>query len=113
MEELELVVLHDTYGGCGTSNSPYEVKYYIDQAFRAKSVNALSAAMSMYRSALEWLLYEQGYQSGMLGAKISSLEKDIDKGQAPKWAISMHPELLKTIKDIGKWCYAYKWGRYF
>ncbi len=100
-EVLELTVLHDTYGGCVTPNSPQEVKYYIDQAFRAKSVNALSASMAMYRSALEWALYEQGYQNGMLGGKILALEKEINDGKAPKWAMDMPPVLLKAIKDIG------------
>src|SRR5665648_1118764 len=74
--EVELAVLHDTYSGCITSNAPFEVKYYIDQAFRARSVGAVSAAMAMYRSALEWILYKQGYTKRMLNDKINKLEDD-------------------------------------
>ena len=100
-KELELAVLHDTYGGCITEHTPTEVKYYIDQAYRAKSVNALTAAMSMYRSSLEWILYNQGFRDGMLGKKISDLEKAINQEKAPNWAMNMPTELLKAIKDIG------------
>jgi hypothetical protein len=100
-EEVELAVLHNTYSGCVTPNSPKEVKYYIDQAYRSRSVGAVSAAMAMYRSALEWLLYEQGFKSGMLGQKISELEAVIKKHTAPKWAIEIDTAFLTAIKDIG------------
>jgi len=100
-KSVELVVLHNTYSGCVTKNSPNEVKYYIDQAYRARSVGAVSAAMAMYRSALEWLLYEQGFTSGMLGQKIIDLETSIKKQTAPKWAIEIDTAFLKAIKDIG------------
>lgn len=98
---LELAVLHDTYGGCVTANTPEEVKYYIDQAYRARSVGALSAAMSMYRSALEWVLFQQGFTKGMLGQKISDLENAIKDDKAPKWAKEINPAFLKAIKNIG------------
>lgn len=101
LEGVELAVLHNTYSGCVTPNSPKEVKYYIDQAYRARSVGAISAAMAMYRSALEWLLYEQGYQKGMLGQKINDLEAAIKSKTAPKWAMELGTEFLKAIKDIG------------
>ena len=100
-KSLELAVLHDTYGGCVTANTPEEVKYYIDQAYRARSVGALSAAMSMYRSALEWVLFQQGFKKGMLGQKISDLENAIKDDNAPKWAKEIDSGFLKAIKDIG------------
>lgn len=100
-EQMEMAVLHDTYGGCVTTHTPNEVKYYIDQAFRARSVGAMSAAMTMYRSALEWIMYDQGYTNGMLGKKISELQNDITAGKAPKWAQEINTDFLEAIKEIG------------
>lgn len=100
-EQVEMAVLHDTYGGCVTPNTPNEVKYYIDQAFRARSVGAMSAAMTMYRSALEWIMYDQGYKNGMLGKKIGELQNDMVEGKAPKWAQEINTDFLEAIKEIG------------
>ena len=100
-EKLELAILRNAYGGSVTENTPQEVKYYVDQAYRARMMSALSASMAMYRSALEWILYDQGYVDGMLGAKISKLENDLSNNTAPKWASDMPVELLTAIKNIG------------
>lgn len=100
-ERLELAILRNAYGGSVTENTPREVKYYLDQAYRSRMLSALSAAMAMYRSALEWILHDQGYTNGMLGAKISKLETDISNNVAPKWANDMPIELLTAIKNIG------------
>lgn len=99
--QKEMAVLHDTYGGCVTPNTPVEVKYYIDQAYRSRSVGAYSAAMTMYRSALEWVMFEQGYKNGMLGNKIGDLQNDIANGKAPKWAMEINTDFLAAIKEIG------------
>lgn len=100
-EQEEMAVLRDTYGGCITPNTPDEVKYYIDQAFRSRSVGAYSAAMTMYRSALEWVIHDQGYTNGMLGKKIGDLQNDISKGTAPKWTMEIGTDFLEAIKEIG------------
>lgn len=100
-EQVEMAVLHDTYGGCITPNTPDEVKYYVDQASRSRSVGAYSAAMTMYRSALEWVMHDQGYTNGMLGKKIGDLQDDIAKGKAPKWAMEIGIDFLEAIKEIG------------
>ncbi len=100
-ERLELAVLRNTYGGCVTPNTPIEVKYYLDQAYRARMVSALSAAMTMYRSALEWILYDQGYTEGMLGKKINNLESDINNNMAPEWASQLSVEIIRALKNIG------------
>ncbi len=99
--DIQLVVIYNTYDNCTTPNTPEEVKYYIDQAFRAKAVGLFTASVAMYRSAIEWILYEQGYQKGMLGQKISDLKADIDNGTAKKCAMSIDTELLEALKDIG------------
>jgi hypothetical protein len=98
---IEMAVLHGVYGGCVTPHTPDEVKYYIDQGFRAKSVGANSACMVMYRSAIEWILYNQGYTTGMLGEKINNLENDIKASKAPNWAHKIEAEFFKVLKNIG------------
>jgi hypothetical protein len=57
--------------------------------------------MAMYRSALEWVLYEQGYKVRMLGQQITALEKTVADGTAPQWAREIAPNFLEAIKDIG------------
>lgn len=98
---VELVVLHSVHGGCITPNSPEEVKFYIDQAYRARSMGAISAAMAMYRSALEWILHEQGFTKGLLGDKIQQLEKQMKENKAPAWAKEINPAYLSALKEIG------------
>lgn len=97
----DLAVFASCYGGLSTPNTPESVAYYLDQANRSFSVGAHSAAMAMYRSALEHLLFNQGYTKGMLAVKIELLIKDIEKNSAPRWAMDLEPELLRYIKDLG------------
>ena len=57
-----------SYGsGIRTPNTPAGVAFYLDQAYRARAVGANSAAIAMYRGALEQLLFEQGFRKSMLG----------------------------------------------
>ena len=56
-------------GGLSTPNTPSAVSFYLDQAHRSESVGALSAAAAMYRSALEMLLHQEGFTTGMLQKK--------------------------------------------
>ena len=100
-EGIELIIIHDTYSGIITPNTPNSVKYYLDQAYRARSFSANSAAAVMYRSALECLLFEQGFKNGMLKDKINQLEKSISNNSAPNWAKNLNIEYLKAIKNIG------------
>jgi hypothetical protein len=92
-----LAILSRSLGGVTTPRTPAGVGYYLDQAYRAHGVGAYSAAMEMYRAALEVLLYEQGYQSGMLAAKIKKLEEDISTGNGPKWAQELETEYLTGV----------------
>jgi hypothetical protein len=75
---VELITLPSTYGGPATPNTPKAVAFYLDQAQRSQAVGALTAAVTMYRAALEHVLEEQGYQERMLGPKISALLDDDD-----------------------------------
>lgn len=96
-----LVVLPSCHGGFVTPHTPDSVKYYLDQAYKAHLINANSAAMAMFRGALEHLLFEQGYANGMLRSKIEKLEKDINFKTAPKWAIDLDTDYLKVLKALG------------
>src|SRR5664280_3689902 len=60
----EIAIFSPERGGFSTPNTPENVRYYLDQAHRAESVGAPSAAVAMYRSAVEMLLFEQGYEEG-------------------------------------------------
>ena len=62
---------------------------------------ANSAAVTMFRSALEWLLEQQGFGAKMLGPKLAELDKAVLGGTAQKWVSEVDPQYLKTIKDLG------------
>ena len=94
----ELAIFSKERGGFATLHTPDSVSYYLDQAHRAESVGATSAAAGMYRSALEMLLYEQGYTSGLLGKKISNLLSD---PTPPDWRDQIHPDYLDALQKIG------------
>lgn len=97
----ELSVFPAVPGGLSTPHTPEGVAYYLDQAQRAQNVGANSAAVAMYRSALEHLLYEQGFEMRMLGPKIAALEQGIDDKSAPRWAQDLNPAYLTAIKGLG------------
>lgn len=100
-EGSSLVVLPSVRGGLTTPHTPEGVAFYLDQAYRSRVMGANSAAIAMFRGALEHLLFEQGYTKGMLGAKLTQLESDIQAGTAPKWAIELEPEFLQILRDLG------------
>jgi hypothetical protein len=96
-----LCILPSVRGGLSTSHSPEGVVFYLDQAQRAFSVGAHSAAIAMYRGALEHLLFEQGYQDGMLGTKLATLERHVASGTGPTWAKELDHAFLQVLKDLG------------
>lgn len=96
-----LAVLPSCRGGLTTPHTPSGIAYYLDQAQKAHSVGANSAAIAMFRGALEHLLFDQGYKTGMLGKKIDKICEDIKKGTAPKWALELDTDFLKILKDLG------------
>jgi len=99
--ETEMAIFPSCNGGVVSLNTPAAVAYYLDQAYRAKSVGANSACTTMYRGALDQLLYEQGYTEGMLGVKLKNLEKDISEGNAPKWAKDLDIKYLSYLNALG------------
>jgi hypothetical protein len=74
------------------------VAYYLDQANRARSLAAFSAAAAMYRAALDQLLFHEGFEDGMLGKKISDLEK---AAPPPAWFKDLSPVYLEVINELG------------
>src|SRR5262249_22476780 len=96
-----LAVFPECPGGLATPNTPPAVSYYLDQASRAQSVGAQSAAIAMFRVALDQLLLEQGFEGRMCGHKIAALEKAIQSGTAPSWARDLDPQYLRVLKDLG------------
>jgi len=98
---LSLAVFPSCYGGLATPHTPDGVQFYLDQAHRAQSVDAKSAAVAMYRAALEHLLFEQGYTQGTCGKKLQQLEAAVEKKQAPKWALDINPQFLQALKKLG------------
>ncbi|MDQ5937892.1 MAG: hypothetical protein QG574_5251 [Cyanobacteriota bacterium erpe_2018_sw_21hr_WHONDRS-SW48-000092_B_bin.40] len=86
-------------GGVATPNTPELVKYYLEQAYKAQSATAYSAALAMYRAALEQLLENKGFD-GKLPAKLQKLTDDIKNGSAPSWAKRLDIAALQVIKDI-------------
>lgn len=97
----DLAILPSCSGGLTTPHTPPSVAYYLDQANRSKSTGAYTAAISMFRGALEHLLFEQGYEQRMLGPKLIELEKDIQNQKAPKWALELETDFLVVLKELG------------
>lgn len=95
-----LVLLHDSRGGA-TPNTPAGVAYYLDQAKRSETMGARSAAVAMYRAALEHLLYQHGFTTGMLAQKIKDLEGTRGTVKAPPWLNDLDGAFLTVIKDLG------------
>jgi hypothetical protein len=60
-----------------------------------------TAAVAIFRAALESLLHEQGYTARMLGPKLAELEAAIAAKTAPQWALELDTAFLKVIKDLG------------
>lgn len=100
-EGESLAVLPSTYGGLTTPHTPPGVSYYLDQAQRSRAVGANSAAVAMFRGALEHLLFEQGFTDGMCGKKLVDLEAAVKAGKAPKWAYELDGEFLRVMKQLG------------
>lgn len=86
-------------GGVATPNTPDLVKYYLEQAYKAQAATAYSAALAMYRAAMEQLLEHKGFE-GRLSAKLAKLTKEIQDGVAPTWAKRLNTQTLSVIKDI-------------
>lgn len=84
-----------------TPRTPPAVAYYLEQASLCLSVRAYTAAVVMFRSALEHLLHQQNYQKGMLGNRLNALLCDVEAEKAPKWAREIDHAYLDVINKLG------------
>lgn len=100
-EDTGLAIFPATYGGLTTPHTPIGVAYYLDQAQRSQSAGANSAAVAMFRGALDHLLFEQGFTKGMCGQKLAELEAAVKAKAAPKWAYELDAEFLSVMKKLG------------
>lgn len=97
-----LLLLPSAIGaGCGP-HTPSAVAYYVEQAARSKSIGAFSASAAMYRAALEMLLFDQGFEKGMLRQKIEELARDASSASPRKpWIADLDHEFLTLLKELG------------
>ncbi|MGL5749837.1 MAG: DUF4145 domain-containing protein [Paraclostridium sp.] len=101
--ESRVIRLYGKGGGVTTKHTPKSVKYYLDEAYKCKSIGAYTAAIAMYRTALENLLYDNGYTKGMLSDKIKEFEKAKQDGNAPLWADYIKGSILDKVRDLGNY----------
>jgi Domain of unknown function (DUF4145) len=92
----EVVVLGSRGSGLATQHTPAAVAYYLDQAYRARTRGAFTAATTMYRSALEQLLQEQGFNGRGLADRINAAIA----GQPP-WIERLDDELMNALRSLG------------
>lgn len=102
-DDISMVKLFKFGSGVATEHTPESVKYYLDEAYKCKTMGAYTGAVAMYRTALENLLYNKGYQKGMLKDKIEAFEKDKKNGTAQRWADAVDEDILDKIRDLGNW----------
>lgn len=99
-DDFGLALLHDKFGDA-PANSPLGLAYYLDQARRSEAAGARSAAIAMYRSALDHVLHDQGFTSGTVAEKIAALEDHRDRGPgAPAWLDDLDADFLAVIKEL-------------
>jgi hypothetical protein len=100
-KKVSLVRSSENIGSFVTEHTPDTVKFYLNEAAKSYDANACSAAATMYRSALEQILIEQGFKGGVLNDKLKNLQKQIDEGSAPKWTNDLDTQFLDLLRSIG------------
>jgi hypothetical protein len=94
----ELSVVPSTWSSVSTPNTPAEVSDSLEQAERARFAGAHSAAITMYRRALEQILVNLGVQGGSLGQRIAEVLRQEDP---PAWVKGLDPDDLRLIQRLG------------
>ena len=97
---VSLAIFPEGRGTLATPHTPKAVVYYLDQVQKCWSVGAFSAAISMYRVALDHLLYGEGFKKGMVGQKVEALEKAIGSGTAPDWSRNLNTRYLEVLNKL-------------
>ena len=94
-----------------TPNTPGGIAYYLSQAALCHYIGANSAAVTMFRSAAEWLLEDQGFKAKMLGPKLAELDAALASSTAPKWAYENRPRILENDQESRESGNAHKFWR--
>ena len=97
---VRLAVFPERHGSLATPHTPPAVAYYLDQVQRCWSVGANSAAIFMYRVALDHLLFAENFKDGMVGQKLAALETTIKNGTAPNWTRDINPRYLEVLNKL-------------
>ena len=100
---VALAIFPEGRGTLATPHTPPSVTYYLDQVQKCWSVGAYPAAISMYRTALDHLLYGEGFIKGMVGQKLRNLQKKIDAGSAPGWARELDISYLEVLSKLANY----------
>ena len=98
---LTLLIASQVGTGIQCEVAPAGVNYYLDQAAKCESTGALSAAVGMYRVALECFLYDQGFKKGMIGKKLQALERRARRADAADWMRNLDSEMMKVLNRLG------------
>lgn len=101
--EPDIIVIPEVAGGIRTPNTIPEVAYYLDQAHRSSTIGARSAAVAMYRSAIEMMLFHEGYEMKMLGPKVSALKNDFQGNTGKPWVQQIEPEVIDVLNQLATW----------
>lgn len=101
--KTNMIKLFRTGCGASTSNTPNNIKYYLNEAYKCRTMGAYTGAVAMYRTALENLLYDKGYTKNNLSQKIRDFENDKKNNQLGRWADCIDGQILDKIRDLGNW----------
>jgi hypothetical protein len=93
---VEVIVLGAKAPGLATAHTPDTIAYYLDQAYRSRTRGAFSAALVMYRAALEQFLRAQGYMKGTLFDRIADAVHD-----EPAWLHELDEDLMSALRKLG------------
>jgi hypothetical protein len=92
----QVIVFGARARGLATVHTPDGVAFYLDQAYRARTRGAHTAATAMHRAALEQFLHGQGFGSGTLAARI-----DAAIAADPPWVHQLDEELMHALRALG------------
>lgn len=93
---VSVVVLGGSTPGLATANTPPGVAFYLEQAYRARTRGAFTAAVAMYRVALEHLLQAQGFEGRTLHDRVEAAV-----AAKPVWIDHLDDQLMHALRELG------------
>lgn len=83
---------------------PAEVLMYLRQALLCRLVGAHTAALSMFRAALEAFLCDQGFVADFnLSKKIKAFQDAASATAEKPWMRHVTPDMFDALKQLGDW----------